>query len=199
MKLVLQPILPSVTTRLTQYQIPGVPPADCVPKSNFTTSQTLNGTVNISYGGTNYRMVSIMAKFPSGVSMDIKIAGGEEIVNLTNTFSGCYPGFSANQTVRGLPAKLEYLFGGTSAASPPADHLPTFSNVGANVRLSFVRRTDDSTLNHVVELNYDLASGVWQQVSTQPATESAGMDLQRWTYDIPTDGAARSFYRIRAW
>ena len=118
---------------------------------------------------------------------------------VSNTFSGRYPGISANEAIRGLPAKLEYLFGGTSAAAPSAAHLPTFAPVGSNVRLSFVRRTDDSALNHVVEFKSDLASGAWQAVSIQPATESAGTDLQRWTYDIPTAGAPRGFYRIRAW
>jgi hypothetical protein len=67
------------------------------------------------------------------------------------------------------------------------------------VCLSFVRRTDDSALNHVVEFKSDLASGAWQTVTIQPATEPAGTNLQRWTYDIPTAGAARGFYRIRVW
>jgi hypothetical protein len=118
---------------------------------------------------------------------------------LTNTFADRYPGISANQTVRGLPAKVEYLLGGTAGQAPPAGHLPTFVPVGSNVRLSFVRRTDDSALNHVVEFKSDLASGAWQSVSVQPTSEPAGTDLQRLSYDIPTAGAARGFYRIRVW
>ncbi|MFM8365742.1 MAG: hypothetical protein ACKOAS_11410, partial [Verrucomicrobiota bacterium] len=118
---------------------------------------------------------------------------------VTNTFSGRYPGISANQTVRGLPAKVEYFLGGTSSGAPPAEHLPTFAPVGANMRLSFVRRTDDSTLNHVVEFRGDLASGNWQPVSATPVPQSAGTGLERLTYDIPTYGASKGFYRIRVW
>ncbi|MBU6182167.1 MAG: alpha amylase C-terminal domain-containing protein [Verrucomicrobia bacterium] len=118
---------------------------------------------------------------------------------VTNSFSDRYPGFSANQTIRGLSAKVEYLFGGTADQAPPVAHLPTFAPSGSNVRLSFVRRTDDSSLNHVVEFKSDLASGAWQAVSIQPSTEPADTDLQRWTYEIPTAGAPRGFYRIRAW
>jgi hypothetical protein len=118
---------------------------------------------------------------------------------VTNSFSDRYPGFSANQTIRGLSAKVEYLFGGTADQAPPFAHLPTFTPSGSDVCLSFVRRTDDSALNHVVEFKSDLASGAWQTVTIQPATEPAGTNLQRWTYDIPTAGAARGFYRIRVW
>jgi hypothetical protein len=118
---------------------------------------------------------------------------------VTNSFSDRYPGFSANQTIRGLPAKVEYLFGGTADQAPPVEHLPTFTPSGSNVCLSFVRRTDDSSLNHVVEFKSDLASGNWQQVEATPTRHPAGDSMERWTYYVPTGGTARGFYRIRTW
>jgi hypothetical protein len=118
---------------------------------------------------------------------------------VTNSFADRYPGLTANQTVRGLQAKMEYLFGGTATQAPAAANLPTTSIVGSNMRLSFVRRTDDSALNHVVESRTDLASGNWVEVSAAPTRQSEGTDLERWTYDLPMTGDARRFYRIRAW
>jgi hypothetical protein len=118
---------------------------------------------------------------------------------LQNSFADRYPGFTANQTVRGLQAKMEYLFGGTAAQAPAVANLPTTSIVGSNMRLSFVRRTDDSALNHVVESRTDLASGNWVEVSVTPTRQPAGTDLERWTYEFPMTGDARRFYRIRAW
>jgi hypothetical protein len=118
---------------------------------------------------------------------------------LQNSFADRYPGISANQTVRGLQAKMEYLFGGTAAQAPSAVNLPTTSIVGSTMRLSFVRRTDDSALKHVVESRTDLASGNWVEVTALPTQQSAGTDLERWTYDLPITGDARRFYRIRAW
>jgi hypothetical protein len=118
---------------------------------------------------------------------------------VTNSCADRYPGLTANQTVRGLQAKMEYLFGGTATQAPAAANLPTTSIVGSNMRLSFVRRTDDSALNHVVESRTDLASGNWVEVSAAPTRQSEGTDLERWTYDLPMTGDARRFYRIRAW
>ena len=117
---------------------------------------------------------------------------------LGSTFSGSYPGFSANQTVRGLPAKVEYLFGGTAGSPPPAAHLPTFGPAGPNMRLSFVRRTDDPALNHVVEFRSDLATGSWQPAGNATSTEAVGNGLQRSNFDFPMEGT-KGFYRIRAW
>ncbi len=151
---------------------------DQEPDNNISLDQTQTGTYRIEFNDRT-------------LAYSIRI--------LANTFNDRYSGVSANETVRGLPAKLEYLFGGTLEAAPPAAHLPTFGPVGANVRLSFVRRTDDSSLHHVVEFKSDLVGGTWQEVPVEPATVPAGTDLQRWTYDIPTGGAERGFYRIRVW
>jgi len=118
---------------------------------------------------------------------------------VTNSFADRYPGILANQTVRGLQAKMEYLFGGTAAQAPAAANLPTTAVVGSNMRLSFVRRTDDSALNHVVESRTDLTSGNWVEVAVVPSRQSAGTDLEQWTYDLPMTGDERRFYRIRAW
>jgi hypothetical protein len=118
---------------------------------------------------------------------------------VANSFADRYPGLTANQTVRGLQAKVEYLFGGTATQAPASANLPTTSIVGSNMRLSFVRRTDDTALSHVVESRTDLTSGNWEPVSVVPQRQVAGTDLERWTYDLPMTGDARRFYRIRAW
>jgi hypothetical protein len=118
---------------------------------------------------------------------------------LLSNFSSRYPGFSANQTVRGLPAKVEYLFGGTAGSPPPAAHLPTFGPAGSNMRLSFVRRTDDPILNYVVEFRSDLATGAWQPAGNRTSEEGASSGLERVSFDFPVNGTTKGFYRIRAW
>jgi hypothetical protein len=116
---------------------------------------------------------------------------------LLSNFSSRYPGFSANQTVRGLPAKVEYLFGGTAGSPPPAAHLPTFGRLdNSNMRLSFVRRTDDATLSHAVEFRTDLATGTWQEIPTPNSTATEGVGFVRENFDFPISGG-RGFYRIR--
>lgn len=123
------------------------------------------------------------------------------IERLASGFESSYPNMTANQSVRGMPAVLEYLFGGTAQSAPDTSHLPAVSIEGGMFRISFVARSDDPSLSWQVEANSDLANsspGAWNSNGVQELTATpSGEGMMRRTYQVPMIGDRR-FLRIRA-
>jgi hypothetical protein len=117
-------------------------------------------------------------------------------VRLTSGFETNYPNTTATQSVRGTPALLEYLFGGTAQVAPPVSHFPVVSMEGEMLRIRFVARSNDPALAWSVEASSDLVN--WSPEGVQELeAESAGSELLRRTYQVPMVGERR-FLRIRA-
>jgi 1,4-alpha-glucan branching enzyme len=122
--------------------------------------------------------------------------GAYSVTRGSNSFSGNYPGVTATQIVRGRPALLEYLFGGTLDQAPPTQYLPAHEIVGEKLRLSFVARSDDAALAWRVETTTDLVAGPWttEGVDSQPE-ETLSATLVRHIREVPATGAKR-FLRL---
>jgi 1,4-alpha-glucan branching enzyme len=120
------------------------------------------------------------------------------VIRLANTFAERYPGISADQMVRGRPALLDYLFGGTAAQAPREADLPVAAVASGKLRLTFVTRTNDTALSHRVTTKTDLAAGLWTTngVTELPA-ENLPDGMQRRTYEVPVDSPQR-YLRIEA-
>lgn len=118
------------------------------------------------------------------------------VVRLTSGFETNYPNTTATQSVRGTPALLEYLFGGTALRAPDASHFPAVSIEGGMFRIGFVARSNDPALSWRVEASSDL--GIWSVsgVEELPAV-IAGEGLLRRTFQVPMT-SERKFLRIRA-
>ena len=117
---------------------------------------------------------------------------------LTNSFADSYPGLNPLTPVRGQPALLDYLFGGTAETAPAAEHLPVQTMGNGTMRLSFVTRDDAANLHHRVLGTSDLRSGHWseQEITALPS-QSVGPDLTRHTYEVPLE-AGHYFLKIEA-
>jgi len=72
-----QPILPTVTTKIKEYKIVGVSPANVVPLASFATDKQGRP---LTYNGTNYRMTSIMAAMPASTTMNNIIIASDQSV-----------------------------------------------------------------------------------------------------------------------
>lgn len=115
---------------------------------------------------------------------------------LATTFADSYPGMTPNQMIRGRPALLDYLFGGTAAQAPRDADLPATELLSGKLRISFVTRNDDATLSQRVTSKTDLTSGGWatNDVTALPA-ESLPDGMLRRTYEMPANSPQR-FLRI---
>ena len=120
------------------------------------------------------------------------------ITRLANTFADRYPGLSATDQVRGRPALLDYLFGGTASQPPRGADLPVAAINNGKLRFTFVTRTDDTALLHRVTAKADLASGVWTTNGvTEVSSENLPDGMRRRTYEVPVDVPQR-YLRIEA-
>ncbi len=120
------------------------------------------------------------------------------VERLPSSFAERYPGMGATQSVRGLPALAEYLFGGTLGAAPATDHLPVQTLAGNKMRFTFVTRTDDPTLGHSVVTSTNLGAGPWTTNGVIAlGSEILTGNLVRRTYEIPADVPMR-FLKIIA-
>ena len=120
------------------------------------------------------------------------------VTRLPNTFSDRYPQTAAGETVRGMPALVEYLFGGTATQPPDPPNLPQHEITGGKLRLSFVTRTDDSNLTYVVQTTTDLVNGPWVAEGIIKLDDIVvGEGLLRRTHEVSAEGPKR-FLRVLA-
>lgn len=115
-----------------------------------------------------------------------------------NTFADRYPGLAPDQLIRGRPALLDYLFGGSLLQPPEVSNLPMPEKLPGKLRLSFVARADDDALLHRVTTATDLQAENWTTNEVTTVSEENFPDgLQRRVYEVPAGGSQR-FLRIEA-
>jgi hypothetical protein len=115
-----------------------------------------------------------------------------------NTFADRYPGLTPGQLIRGRPALLEHLFGGSSMHPPEVGNLPLTEKLPGKLRMTFVARADDNALIHRVTTATDLnADRRTTDEVTVVSQENLPDGLQRRVYEVPAVGAQR-FLRIEA-
>ncbi|MFM7376055.1 MAG: hypothetical protein ACKO39_13020, partial [Chthoniobacterales bacterium] len=120
------------------------------------------------------------------------------VTRLSTTFADRYPGMTPSQIIRGRPALLDYLFGGTAAIAPQETNLPTTQIAAGKMRISFAVRSGDTSLFHRVTATNNLATGSW--ITNDVAwlgAETISTNLQRHSYEVPADSPQR-FLRIEA-
>ncbi|MFM8460208.1 MAG: hypothetical protein ACKOB0_14965, partial [Chthoniobacterales bacterium] len=120
------------------------------------------------------------------------------VTRLSATFADRYPGMTPGQIIRGRPALLDYLFGGTAAIAPQETNLPTTQIAAGKMRISFAVRSDDTSLFHRVTATTNLATGSW--ITNDVAwlgAETISTNLQLHNYEVPADSPQR-FLRIEA-
>ena len=126
------------------------------------------------------------------------ITRGFTVTRLSTTFADRYPGIAPGHIIRGRPALLDYLFGGTAAVAPQETDLPTMQIAAGVVRVSFVVRSDDASLFHRVTSTTNLVSGSWTTNNiTWSGAETISTNLQRHTYEVLAD-RPQLFLRIEA-
>lgn len=149
-----------------------------------------------SPGGNNISLPQLGAGTYRFVFNDATLA--YSVTRATGTFADRYPGLTPATVVRGRPALLDYLFGGTLAQAPAAAHLPTAARFGQTLRFTFVTRTDDPGLGFRVQTTSGLGGAAWTTngITTLPA-ETLTPGVTRRTYEVPVDGPSR-FLRVVA-